>query len=657
MEFLKKYDLFGRPRKPEPPGPLPEYFETHDLYGHPKQPSKPAAAPLDFGFSRSNFSLRGRKAILGLVLFVGIWAGFGFMFDTTIRGGNGVFTGAVTISGAAPWIDGTAPPYNMKCDGATNDSPGLQAALNQANTNKGGVVYIPPAKGTTCVLATQINMDQMVNVTLRGDVNGNGQGQAIASRPLLLYTATTSPAFSMRSSTSLKIQGLMIELNNAGFNSGPGGMIFDTEHVTASDSTGNIFSDLNINGGAAASNVACAICLDKSVAWQVYNVNFTNMVNAIRGRVNIGSYSTWGQVWHNYFDISAGTITGAFILNPGLGWSILNNDWEVTGGVNIMDETGGGCVGCSFVGNNVGDVTNTYNGTFFKNIGCDGSLMSGNYFAGGGTNTGFMSFISGGGCWTITGNTFNSTWGTLYSNASNNTTNMTILSNVYGTVTAFGLGQFASPALIQDNTGAVTVQDAWVFGFNSSLTTRNGITPQSAGGADVGSVSLPFANLWLNGNIKGASLVVPSNSNTVTLLNLQGPSGAVTGTGSPVTLYTYTLPGNTLRVGTCFEVTIGASHSTGTASVAYAITYGGTTLASNSSATTGQGTTTIELCDIGATNTQKGMVTNSLGIFSNNLTNPSSAIDSTVNQAIAITFNVAASDQVTPEYFRVRQIQ
>src|SRR5215472_17443673 len=108
-----------------------------------------------------------------------------------------------------------------------------------------------------------------------------------------------------------------------------------------------------------------------------------------------------------------------------------------------MDETGGGCTGCSFTGNNVGDINAGYNGTLFKNIACDGASMTGNYFAGGSVNTNFMSFVSGGGCWSIQGTTFNGTWGTLYTNASNNTTNMTVMSNVYGTVTSFGAGQFA----------------------------------------------------------------------------------------------------------------------------------------------------------------------------------------------------------------------
>lgn len=431
----------------------------------------------------NSLSLVGSALVGGNLTVTGATALNGGMSSTTgsftgsvgIGGGTtGAPTGNLNIGGGTPWFDVTAPPWNAKCDGSTDDTAAFQAALTAANAAKGGVVYVPN-KTTTCKIAGQLVLDQFTNVIFRGDVNGNGQGQAIASRPLLLFTGTTSPAISIRSATSVTVSNLMIELSNSGFNGGVGGMIIDTEHVTASDSVGLAFRDLNINGGAAAANVACGICLDKTVVTTVERVNFTNMVGAIRGRVNISSYSTANLINYNYFDISTGTITGGFIQNPGVGWAITNNDFEVTGGVYILDETGGGCAGCNFSGNHIGDISGSYNGTLFKNIACDGSAMTGNEYAGGGTNTNFMSFVSGGGCWLIAGNTFNNTWGTLYTNGSGNTQNMTIVSNVYGTITTFGLGQFASGQIV-DNTGAVTVDgQPWNFGFNSSLSSRTGL--------------------------------------------------------------------------------------------------------------------------------------------------------------------------------------
>jgi hypothetical protein len=77
---------------------------------------------------------------------------------------------------------------------------------------------------------------------------------------------------------------------------------------------------------------------------------------------------------------------------------------------------------------------------------------------------------------------------------------------------------------------------------------------------------------------------IPSGGSTV--LNAQGDAGAITGTGGVATVYTYTLPGGTVANLKAIRVTVGWSHSTGSANISYNVTLNGVTTGCNESVAT-----------------------------------------------------------------------
>ena len=76
--------------------------------------------------------------------------------------------------GPSPWFD--VKSYGAVCDGVTDDTPALNAALAAAAANKGGVVYFPPcANGTAYYLQTAVvwpntNRDYAIKVKVEGNL-------------------------------------------------------------------------------------------------------------------------------------------------------------------------------------------------------------------------------------------------------------------------------------------------------------------------------------------------------------------------------------------------------------------------------------------------------------------------------------------------------
>lgn len=159
-------------------------------------------------------------------------------------------------------------------------------------------------------------------------------------------------------------------------------------------------------------------------------------------------------------------------------------------------------------------------------------------------------------------------------------------------------------------------------------------------------------------------------------LCITGSSGAVTGTSSDVALFTCTIPPNWLGPGRGIEVAATFFHSTGTASTTYKLKAGSTTMNSQSSTgvsglSPGGGNLVREELKYyiynsqGTQGTQFGWTENF--VASHNVTNVilpdigiggyNSSIDFTQSQTITFTFNVANTDAVTPESFRLRLLQ
>ena len=175
---------------------------------------------------------------------------------------------------------------------------------------------------------------------------------------------------------------------------------------------------------------------------------------------------------------------------------------------------------------------------------------------------------------------------------------------------------------------------------NATLSTSTLASPVTTG-TDTGAETLQ--NKTLNGATSG---------NAVTLLNQQGSASAIVGNSAAQVFFTYTLPGGTVAVGKSIRISVGWSHSTGSASVTYAISLNGTQILSSSAAGAGQTGIILDvLATAAATAVTNGFLGNTgiawnAGVVSSGLAWAS-------NQVLQITFNVANTDQVTPIAWKV----
>jgi hypothetical protein len=197
--------------------------------------------------------------------------------------------------------------------------------------------------------------------------------------------------------------------------------------------------------------------------------------------------------------------------------------------------------------------------------------------------------------------------------------------------------------MINNNGAAKTVA-----ALESDTFTTPTITSPTTTGTDAGAETLQ--NKTLNG---------ASSGNAVTLLNAQNNLSPITGTGADANLFTYTLPANVLATGKALRITVGFNHSTGTAAATYKFKVGSTTFSSSgASAATGQWFYTVTIYNQGSALASKldyyiqGTAIAVTAAYTAGL-----SADFTASQALAMTFSVAATDQVTPNLWMVELIQ
>jgi hypothetical protein len=143
----------------------------------------------------------------------------------------------------------------------------------------------------------------------------------------------------------------------------------------------------------------------------------------------------------------------------------------------------------------------------------------------------------------------------------------------------------------------------------------------------------------------------------VTLLNAQANAAAITGTGAAATVYTYTLPANTVANLKGIRVITGYNHSTGTASVTYTLSLNGATLLTFSLSIAGGEIIEATVLNTGTTT---GTVLGKLFVTSQTNTDFVATVTGlawTSSQILTLTFNVAATDQVTPIQWIVETVQ
>jgi hypothetical protein len=153
---------------------------------------------------------------------------------------------------------------------------------------------------------------------------------------------------------------------------------------------------------------------------------------------------------------------------------------------------------------------------------------------------------------------------------------------------------------------------------------------------------------------------VSDPSNIIGLINTSGPQSPVVGTGAAANLYSFSIPGGTMGLNTAIRVTAGWIHSTGSASVSYMWSYNGsgTGFSTFASVSAAQGTSQILICNNASLSSQFIMA--NINTFIGASVFAPAATTRSANTAgaitVALTFTVAATDQVTPNYWMVESI-
>jgi hypothetical protein len=202
----------------------------------------------------------------------------------------------------------------------------------------------------------------------------------------------------------------------------------------------------------------------------------------------------------------------------------------------------------------------------------------------------------------------------------------------------------------------------WLFtGLNGSFNTMS--LTHAATGTRI--ITFPDATDTLVGKattdtLSNKTLTGASSANSVTLLNEQGATGALTGNSTDQTVYTYTLPASTLGAGKGLRITLWFTHNVGTAVVTYKVFFGATAYLNNTDATAaGQYRAEVVIFNNpGVTNAQHGSNFHNIqGAVFIPFTPLTSAITTSSSVVIKFTFNVANTDQVTGGQFITELIQ
>lgn len=190
--------------------------------------------------------------------------------------------------------------------------------------------------------------------------------------------------------------------------------------------------------------------------------------------------------------------------------------------------------------------------------------------------------------------------------------------------------------------------------------------PSTAGGSTVGALvpgdgTNGVAGMWMasEGTATPRSAWHYMGSNVVQSCPEQGVLGAITGNSSAQNFYSCTIKGRQILAGKGIRITVMFAHSVGAAAVTYNISYGGSNCGGFSDSGTAHTTWVEEIFNnAGVTNAQTCFiypVIDGTTIVTGGGTG-SIAIDSTADQTLAATFNVANTDQVTPRLFKVEMV-
>jgi hypothetical protein len=402
--------------------------------------------------------------------------------------------GANAFNGPSPWADVTSPPFGAKCDGVTDDTTAVQAAINSvarfqsgSGSLNGGTVFIPPNKNA-CLVST-LNLDNTINVTIMGP--GFAQGSSGTNTATIKFTGTCVGAACLSSRSAVGLTFIGVQLLFSGATAGP---MWDMKHCAAG--AGCVGNDAN--------NISCHACTIGGPgvtigpiinAEQVDFVSFDNWTvfeNAsvfITGPTNNAEFSD-----HVVFDkVEFNTYATSAIQNASVDWSCTHcysNPNSGSTGVPFLSYTGGY--------NSMQDLSIAFSTIFVANSSSSNAFtaISVPTVTGGfgglnvisslisepaGSTNGIPITIGNGQYLTSQGNTFSS-WGTAYAFGTNDT--VSIGSNLYSNVSALNSG---TPAFgtVQNLAGQTSLYGTLTAGGTVPVLTGTGacatITTQHGG--------------------------------------------------------------------------------------------------------------------------------------------------------------------------------
>lgn len=213
----------------------------------------------------------------------------------------------------------------------------------------------------------------------------------------------------------------------------------------------------------------------------------------------------------------------------------------------------------------------------------------------------------------------------------------------------------AATATSLTNTGDTTLSSGKVVKWNSDA----GISRVSAGILAVGNGTQgSTAGTLQVGTIQGANLTGANSGNNVILVNAQGNTGSINGTGAAVTLYTFTLPANSVPNLTAIRITMSGFHDTGTLNPSITLNVNGVTVNSGQIGTVATQSFACETVIVrtGTTTGEAWGIATVAGAIVPFSPSPT-GLAWTSSQVITAQFTVTAGDHVTGRAFVVSLIQ
>lgn len=245
----------------------------------------------------------------------------------------------LVMASSAQALDVTQPPYNVVCDGVTDNTSGLQAALDSFCPSGKGEIELP--KTGACKISGTIKARCTFGLTIIGNENAPD-----ASKPVIRYTGSGPRAIDLRGVINFRSVGVAYEATN----SYAGSLVDLTATYTCANSSlracdtdtdcpdstcttnpqwaSNVYFDLS------RFQAPCSDTTDTRLLWIRHIVNLNLDRNVLRG----GMYHLYGvdndNEWTSVVNLSRNyfyTAGRASVFNMRWATNSTGNFWEPQG--------------------------------------------------------------------------------------------------------------------------------------------------------------------------------------------------------------------------------------------------------------------------------------------------------------------------------------